>query len=111
MDTAMIALAALIGVGIALTFVARRSQRPALAVRAVVSGLLGINGLGLLVCAVMFGVLLGAPLPALAQEGIAPEGASSGVALGAALRLVHIRDLQMRRGGRGLRRGRGTALK
>ncbi|NLD72470.1 MAG: ATPase [Chloroflexi bacterium] len=85
MDTAMIALAALIGVGIALTFVARRSQRPALAVRAVVSGLLGINGLGLLVCAVMFGVLLGAPLPALAQEGIAPEGASSGVALGAAL--------------------------
>ena len=85
MQNVIVALAGLVGIGIALTFLARRSRRPILAVRAVVSGLLGLNGLGVLVCALLLVVMFGAPLPALAQEGAAPAADRSGVALGAAL--------------------------
>ena len=82
MQNVIVALAGLVGIGIALTFLARRSRRPILAVRAVVSGLLGLNGLGVLVSALLLVVMFGAPLPALAQEGAQPAGDASGVTLG-----------------------------
>jgi V/A-type H+/Na+-transporting ATPase subunit K len=69
-----------------LIFMARRAQHPKVVLRAIVGGLLSVNGLTLLVCLVMMFLTLGNPLGVLAQGTTTStaDGASN-VALGAAL--------------------------
>ncbi|MBN1402576.1 MAG: ATPase [Anaerolineae bacterium] len=77
-------VSASITVGMAALVAARRVARPRMALRAVVSGFVGLNGLTLLACVAMLVSLLSAPGAALAQGSTATQGAS-GAALGAAL--------------------------
>ncbi len=79
-------LAFLVSLGLAAIGVARRSQKPAAAIRTVVGGLMSLNGLVLLVSLGLMLFSLSAPLPVVAQEGAAaPSADRSSVALGAAL--------------------------
>ena len=77
-------LAALTGVSLVVTVLARRSRRPHTTVRSLVSGLLGVNGLMVLGAVAMVLVSLAAPTPVLAQ-GTTTTTTSSQTAMGAAL--------------------------
>lgn len=85
MYTAIIViLATLVGLGLLATIAAHRSRRPRLALRSLVGGLLGVNGLIVLASIGLMLLSLAAPAPVLAQEGQAAAD-RGGVALGAAL--------------------------
>ncbi|MBC7236274.1 MAG: ATPase [Chloroflexi bacterium] len=62
----------------------RRVARPQTALRSLIGGMIGVNGLGALASAAVVFLTLSFPLPALAQGGttVTPQ---SGAALGAAL--------------------------
>ncbi len=71
---------------LALVLAARRSQRPRVVLRAVIGGLVSVNGLALLICLGMALLALSNPLAVLAQEPAAtPSTGLSGAALGAGL--------------------------
>lgn len=74
----------LLGLGFVAAIAASRSQHPRAALRKVVGGLLGVNGVGLLLGVGLALVALAAPEPVLAQTAVTPEKLS-GAALGAAL--------------------------
>lgn len=74
--------------GVALTRLAARSRRPRGAVRAVVGGLLTLDGLVLVASVVLFAVTLVHPASVFAQDpatGSAATSGASSAALGAAL--------------------------
>lgn len=77
-------VAALLAAGILVIQTLRHTRSPLLAVRAVVAGLLSLNGLALLACLVVAAVALTNPMPVLAQEA-QPAAPSADGALGAAL--------------------------
>ena len=81
-----VVLGAVVCCSLVLTAVARRSQHPRMALRAVVGGLISLNGLVVLGCLAMVLLALINPLPVLAQDPTAaPSTGLSGAALGAAL--------------------------
>ncbi len=77
-------VAALLAAGILLVQTLRRTRNPLLAVRAVVAGLLSLNGLALLASLAVAAVALASPAPVLAQEA-QPAAPGADGALGAAL--------------------------
>ena len=87
-----VVLGAVVCCSLVFTAVARRSQHPRMALRAVVGGLISLNGLAVLGCLAMVLLALSNPLPVLAQDPTAAPGSIgaastglSGAALGAAL--------------------------
>ena len=81
-----VVLGAVVCCSLVLTAVARRSQHPRIALRAVVGGLISLNGLAVLGCLAMALLAFSNPLPVLAQEPTAVSSTGlSGAALGAAL--------------------------
>jgi len=77
-------VAALLAAGILLVHTLRSTHNPLLALRAVVAGLLSLNGLALLACLGVAMMALASPMPVLAQATQPTAGATDG-ALGAAL--------------------------
>jgi V/A-type H+/Na+-transporting ATPase subunit K len=77
-------VAALLAAGILLIQTLRSTRNPLMALRAVVAGLLSLNGLALLACLGIAVVALANPTPVLAQEAQPAAPAADG-ALGAAL--------------------------
>ena len=75
---------ALVAAGILVVKTLRLTRNPVVALRAVVAGLLSLNGIALLVCLAFVLMALANPLPVLAQEA-QPTGGGSEGALGAAL--------------------------
>lgn len=75
---------ALLAAGILLIQTLRRTHSPLLALRAVVAGLLSLNGLAFLACLGVAAMTLANPMPVLAQEA-APAAPAADGALGAAL--------------------------
>ena len=76
--------AALLAAGILVIQTLRRTRSPLLAIRAVVTSLLSLNGLALLACLGVAVMALANPIPVLAQEA-QPAAATGDGALGAAL--------------------------
>jgi len=85
MEKVIMAFAGLVAAALALTALSLRTRQPERTVRAVVSGLVGVNGLVVLTCGLLVIVMLGAAPPVLAQSVTGTTGTSSSVALGAAL--------------------------
>jgi len=86
MGQMLISVSILVAVAMTVTWLARRARRPRRAGKAVVGGLLGLNGIIVALCAVALLTSLGTPMPVLAQSAEAGAGGtSSNVALGAAL--------------------------
>ncbi|NLD42989.1 MAG: ATPase [Chloroflexi bacterium] len=85
MRTWLLVFAGLLAGGMVAVAIARRGRRPLLTLRAVVGGLLGVNGLVAAGCALLVAIYLAAPPPVLAQAAAPAAGTSSNVALGAAL--------------------------
>jgi len=77
-------VAALLAAGILVVQSLHRTHSPRLALRAVVAGLLSLNGLALLACLGVAAVALANPMPVLAQQA-PPAASSTDGALGAAL--------------------------
>ena len=77
-------VAALLAAGILIIQTVRRTRSPLLALRAVVTGLLSLNGLALLACLGVAVMALANPIPVLAQEA-QPAASPADGALGAAL--------------------------
>lgn len=69
-------ITAVIALGAAVLLASRNSHRPTKAVRTAIGGLLSVNGLAALLCIGMMVLLLSAPMPVRADEGV--TGSSSG---------------------------------
>ncbi len=87
MEQMLIVSSILVVTALVLTWFARRSRLPRRTGKKVVSGLLGINGVIILLCGIALVVSLSTGTPVLAQSAEpSPEASSSSnVALGAAL--------------------------
>jgi V/A-type H+/Na+-transporting ATPase subunit K len=85
MDRLLMVVAALVAGGFVALGVTHRMANPRVALRALIGGLVGINGLGLLISLAVVLMALWSPLPVLAQEPVQPASTTGDVAMGAAL--------------------------
>jgi V/A-type H+/Na+-transporting ATPase subunit K len=84
MDRLLMVVAALVAGGFVALGVTHRMANPRVALRALIGGLVGINGLGLLISLAVVLMALWSPLPVLAQEPVQPASTTGDVAMGAA---------------------------